>query len=315
MSERDILWRAAPLAPTRPDGSPWPRISIVTPSYNQGQFIEETIRSVLLQGYPNLEYIIVDGGSTDSSVGIIKKYSDYLHHWVNERDSGHGNALNKGFERSTGEIMCWLNSDDMYLPWTFRIVADIFTSYPQVNWITGLNAWWSDHGVLTAARRAPKNIYDYLLGNYAWIQQESVFWRRSLWERAGGHINENYRLMIDGELWSRFFLQDSLFIVDCILSGYRVHSTNRAQKYLTDCQAEMITIISDMRRDCADSILRTADSLARVKLFKRMLPCQHLNPIDQVARLVCRTLYARASYPLLSYRNGVWAQSRLPFSV
>lgn len=314
MSEQDILRRSEPMSPTRPDGSPWPRISIVTPNYNQGQFIEETIRSVLTQGYPNLEYTIIDGGSADASSSIIEKYSDHLHYWVSERDSGHGNALNKGFARSTGEIMGWLNSDDMYLPWTFRIVADIFSLFPQVNWIQGCNAWWSDHGVLTEAHRVPKNIYDYLLGNYAWIQQESVFWRRSLWERAGGYINENYRLMVDGELWSRFFLHDSLFTVDCILGGYRMHATNRAREHLADCRAEMVAIIREMRCGVAEDVLRTAGVLARVKQLRRM-PYHQLMPINNVARRIFPKSYARASYPLLSYRNGEWTQSRLPFSV
>jgi hypothetical protein len=190
-------------------------------------------------------------------------------------------------------------------------VADIFTSFPQVNWIVGYNAWWSDHGVLTEAHRAPKNIYDYLLGNYAWIQQESVFWRRSLWEQAGGRINENYRLMVDGELWSRFFLRDTLFIVDCILSGYRRHSTNRATERLADCHAEMTSIIGEMRRGCAEDVLRTAAAFAQVRSLGRV----PFVPINRVGRRLFRTEYLKASYPVLSYRDGEWTQWQLPFAV
>jgi len=98
-----------------PDGSDWPKISIVTPNYNYGHFIEETIRSVLLQGYPNLDYIIVDGGSTDNSVEIIKKYEPWLTYWVSETDKGQVDAINKGFTKATGEIYAWLNSDDLLL--------------------------------------------------------------------------------------------------------------------------------------------------------------------------------------------------------
>jgi glycosyltransferase involved in cell wall biosynthesis len=104
------------VAPLRPDGLPWPRISIVTPSYNQGDFIEETIRSVLLQGYPNLEYIVIDGGSTDQTIDVIRRYEKWLAYWVSEKDDGQPQAINKGLSRATGELFNWINSDDLLLP-------------------------------------------------------------------------------------------------------------------------------------------------------------------------------------------------------
>jgi glycosyltransferase involved in cell wall biosynthesis len=126
---------SAPLPGKMPDGSNWPRISIVTPSYNQGEFIEETIRSVLLQGYPNLEYIIIDGGSTDNSVEIIKKYKPWLTYWVSEKDRGQSHAINKGFEHATGEIYAWLNSDDYYLPVALKAFAQAYgTDKRSVAW-------------------------------------------------------------------------------------------------------------------------------------------------------------------------------------
>src|SRR5665811_68289 len=108
-------WTVEPqsLPAIRPDGSSWPPITIITPSYNQGQFIEETIRSVLLQGYPNLEYVIIDGGSSDGSLEVIQKYSPWLAHWVSEPDGGQSQAINKGFARAHGEVIAWLNSDDV----------------------------------------------------------------------------------------------------------------------------------------------------------------------------------------------------------
>jgi Glycosyl transferase family 2 len=123
-----------------------------------------------------------------------------VHYFVSEKDSRHGNALNTGFRQSTGEIMGWINSDDKYLPWTFRTVADIFEQHHDINGITGINAWWNDKGAMIEAGNVYKNIFDFLAGNFTWIQQESVFWRRSLWNKAGGFINEDYRLMVDGEL-------------------------------------------------------------------------------------------------------------------
>lgn len=115
-----------PLPETMADGKPWPRISIVTPSYNQGRFLEETLRSVLLQGYPDLEYIVIDGGSTDESGEIIRKYEAWLTYWVSERDQGQSDAINKGWRRCTGDIIVWLNSDDGYAPNALCEVARAF---------------------------------------------------------------------------------------------------------------------------------------------------------------------------------------------
>ena len=134
-------WHWAEESPQLPDnmtdGSPWPRISIVTPSYNQGQFIEETIRSVLLQGYPNLEYIIIDGGSKDNSVELIKKYESWLAYWTSEKDRGQTHAINKGFKRVTGVIFAWLNSDDVYLPGALHRVANEFQAHKELVMLAG----------------------------------------------------------------------------------------------------------------------------------------------------------------------------------
>ena len=184
-----------------------PRISIVTPSFNHAQFLEQTLCSVLDQNYENLEYIVVDGGSTDRSVEIINQYAPRLAYWVSEPDGGHGNALNKGFKRSTGEIMAWLNSDDLYFPWTLHTVAEIFAAHPEISWVTShSNAVVDQKGRVVSADRNYSNKYDYLLGRCN-IQQELTFWRRSLWDRAGGNINEDYKLMVDGELWNSILCQ------------------------------------------------------------------------------------------------------------
>ncbi|WP_017314698.1 glycosyltransferase family 2 protein [Mastigocladopsis repens] len=120
-----------------PDGFEYPRISIVTPNYNYGHFLEETIRSVLLQGYPNLEYIIIDGGSTDNSVEIIKKYEKWLSFWVSEKDSGQANAINKGIDLATGTWFNWLNSDDILLPTCLKTLVEISQIVKEAQWITG----------------------------------------------------------------------------------------------------------------------------------------------------------------------------------
>ncbi len=117
--------------------SNFPKVSIITPSFNQGQFLEDSIRSVLEQDYPNLEYIIVDGGSKDQSVEIIKKYQDHLTWWISEKDKGHADALNKGFSHATGEILAWLNSDDIYFPNAVSEAVSILRSHPEVGMVYG----------------------------------------------------------------------------------------------------------------------------------------------------------------------------------
>lgn len=201
-----------------------PRISVVTPSYNQGEFLEATLRSVVSQGYPNLEYVVIDGGSTDDSVSIIKRYEADLAYWVTEPDEGHAQALNKGFAQTTGEIMCWINSSDMYYPWTFETVAEVFSQLPQVDWITGTTSIFDVQGRPRAvASAATVNVYDVLAGDYRGVQQESVFWRRSLWDRAGGRLDQTLTCAADLDLWLRFFRVARLYHVGTLLGGFRVH--------------------------------------------------------------------------------------------
>ena len=114
-----------------------PKISVVTPSYNQARFLEACIESVLGQNYPNLEYIVMDGGSTDGSIEIIKKYEKHITYWKSERDAGQFDAINQGLNKSTGEIMTWINSDDLLHPWAFELVSWVFLTRPEVLWLTG----------------------------------------------------------------------------------------------------------------------------------------------------------------------------------
>lgn len=289
------------------------KISIVTPSFNQASFLEETIQSVVGQDYPNLEYVVIDGGSEDGSLNTLERYGSRFHYWCSEKDRGHGDALNKGFSHTSGEIMAWLNSDDKYLPWAFHTVNRIFHDFPHVNWIVGFNAWWNDEGVLTNASRVPKNIYDFLLGNYGWIQQESVFWRRSLWERTGGFISEDLKLMVDGELWSRFFLQDELYAVDCILAGYRYHSGNRAKHQYQNCISEMDHVIRSMATRCSEHVNDTYRRLKPISKLAKLPLIRHL-PVNQLARKLLPAAFAAAHYKIIQYEQGRWVEGTSPFS-
>lgn len=217
------------------------KISIITPSYNQVQYIEEAITSVLDQGYPNLEYIIIDGGSTDGTVEIIKKYEEYLSYWVSEKDKGMYNALNKGFSRTTGEIMGWINADDMLHRNSLFVLSEIFEEFKAVEWITGFPTNYDHFGrVYPSDNITDWNIYSYLTGKIRSIQQESTFWRRSLWDKSGGYLDENYKYAADYELWARFFLYSKLYFVKAMVGGFRKHgeqiSVDKKQKYIAECE-------------------------------------------------------------------------------
>lgn len=213
-----------------------PKISIVTPSFNQGEFLEECIDSILSQNYPNLEYIIMDGGSTDNSVEIIKKYEKYLTYWRSGRDAGQYAAIDEGFKKTTGEIMAWLNSDDKYHHLAFYKVAYIFSKHRDIEWVTGrptvldkdANVYWIYEHLPTFCReKYLKKIY-----RDPFIQQESTFWRRSLWEKAGGMLSSDLTYAGDLELWRRFFRVAQLYTVDTLVGGYRLHGNQKAALFM-----------------------------------------------------------------------------------
>lgn len=236
----------------------YPKISIVTVSFNSAKYIEAGILSILDQGYPNLEYIIVDGGSTDGTRDIIDKYRHRLAVVIYEPDKGPADALNKGFKKATGDIMGWLNSDDRLHTKSLFAVAEIFNSLNNVSWVMGFPTWFSSDGAClneiyynrTRPYYLPQYIGDNLhlkfarwskwrfaLGDFSAIQQESVFWRRSLWEKAGGHIKEEF-LSFDLELWTRFFEHAQLYTAQVMVGGFRVHgnqiSFNQQERYQHD---------------------------------------------------------------------------------
>jgi glycosyltransferase involved in cell wall biosynthesis len=221
----------------------YPKISIVTPSFNKGSFIEKTIQSVLGQDYPNLEYIIIDGGSTDNSIDIIQKYQTSLKYWITEKDDGMYHAIQKGFGHSTGEIMGWLNSDDILHPKSLFTIAEMFSSFEEVEWIQGHPTVVDETGRIVYSRNARNNKFDFYKKKYrdgVFIQQESTYWRQSLWEKAGSHISTDYKYAGDFELWMRFFNYAKLYNTSAIIGAFRFSgegqiTNNHYDAYLNEC--------------------------------------------------------------------------------
>jgi glycosyltransferase involved in cell wall biosynthesis len=222
----------------------WPRIALVTPVLNSGKYIEASIRSVLAQDYPNLDYFVVDGGSTDGTVDTIRKYEHKIAGWISEPDTGMYDALNKGFARARGEIMGWISGTDMLQPGGLAVAASVFRDLPDVEWITGRPTLYDEEGVtiqvgpIVRYSRIP-----FLASTNPSIQQESTYWRRSLWEKAGQYVDASRRMASDFELWVRFFRHARLFSVDALIGGFRKHGDSLGLQEMKACYAIQSEII------------------------------------------------------------------------
>jgi len=209
-------------------GNQRPRISIVTPSYNQGHYIDDTIQSVLFQGYPNLEYMIFDGGSTDQTCEVISQYESQLAYWVSARDKGQADAINRGFARSTGDILGWLNSDDMYLPGTLKKVERIMSSVgdePTIVFGNSMHLVEETHGAFGSHVEREHQILDLELADY--IIQPSSFWNRQVHDLVGP-LSEELHFGFDWEWFIRAKRAGVKFVpVDDFFSVYRIHSGHK----------------------------------------------------------------------------------------
>ena len=234
-----------------------PRVSLVTPSLNQGRFLEAALRSVHDQGYPELEHVVMDGGSTDGSADILARWANRLSACESAPDGGMYDALQRGFLRTTGEVMGWLNADDLHAPWTLSLVGDLFGRFPQIEWLTTLYPiLWDEQGHAVhigyggafnaRAFARGHNLYGAPWSVGGFVQQESTFWRRSLWERAGGRIDASLRLAGDFELWARFFHHAPLWAVAAPIAGFRRHGEQKTAREMDVYRAEAEQVL---RRD------------------------------------------------------------------
>jgi len=211
-----------------------PKISIITAAYNIEDYVEATLESVIGQKRADTEYIFIDGASSDATLKIAQRFSGDIDHLLSEPDSGQYHAINKGAALASGEVMGWLNADDILMPWALSTVAEVFEAFPEVDWITGLPSFINEAGQLTGTQSNlaayPRKFiqngwYSKHLGSY--LQQESMFWRRSLWERAGG-LDTRYTLAADFDLWTRFAEHATLVPVNTPLAAFRRREGQRS---------------------------------------------------------------------------------------
>jgi glycosyltransferase involved in cell wall biosynthesis len=239
-----------------------PKVSIITPSFNQGQFLEASIQSVLEQDYPNLEYIIVDGGSKDNSVEIIKKYENRLAWWISEKDKGHADALNKGFSHATGEILAWLNSDDVYFPNTVSEAVSILTSQPEVGMVYGDANLIDDSGAPAGKFASKQTSYRQMLRGSVHVPQATTFFRADVWRQVGP-LDLSLFFSFDYDLWVRIAKISQVLYVPKRWAKFRIHEAGK-------------TIINDDR--CYPDMLRVLEreggswfSVLRLRMITRKL--------------------------------------------
>jgi glycosyltransferase involved in cell wall biosynthesis len=218
-----------------------PLVSIVTPSFNQVRFLEETMRSALEQDYPRIEYIVMDGGSTDGSVEIIKKYEAHLAYWESTADKGQTDAINKGFGRASGEMLAWLNSDDLLLPGAVSSAVRFLQAHPEVGMVYGdaifINAEGEKIGNFSAAQTDLKR----LQRGYVHIPQQAAFFRADLWHKVGP-LDTSFYFAMDYDLWVRLAREAQLLYVPELWASFRLHGDTKTIAEDDRCWPEMLRV-------------------------------------------------------------------------
>jgi len=231
----------------------WPKITVVTPSFRQAQFLETTILSVLGQCYPNLEYIIMDGGSDDGSVDIIRRYESQIAHWESARDKGQSDAINRGFARATGDILCWLNSDDFFLPGTLRTIGRMLAgSVGRPALVFGSCVYFRESDGSARILRARPHPVETLRETDC-IYQPSSFWTKALWE-ANGPLDEELHFGFDWDWYIRARQHCDFVVHEGILSAYRRHAAHKSGSGGTKRRDEILRVV---RRHGSEAQIRS----------------------------------------------------------
>jgi glycosyltransferase involved in cell wall biosynthesis len=218
-----------------------PLVSIVTPSFNQAPFLEATIQSVLNQNYPNIEYIVIDGGSTDGCINILEKYSDKLSYWKSEPDAGQTDAINKGFNMAKGEIFAWINSDDVYHPGAISEAVEYLRQNPDVGLVYGDADFINDQGGWIGKFPAARTDYRRLRQGYVHIPQQSTFFRSRMWKLVGP-LDASFYFAMDYDLWVRLAALSPIRYIERTWAAFRLHGGAKSMASADRCWPEMIRV-------------------------------------------------------------------------
>jgi glycosyltransferase involved in cell wall biosynthesis len=201
-------------------------VSIVTPSYNQARFIEDTVQSVISQDYPHIEYLIVDGGSTDNTVELIRKYESKLAWWISERDMGQTDAINKGFARATGGILAWINSDDTYEPGAVSAAVKYLQEHPDIGMVYGDCNYIDEDGKVIGRFNSMQTSYHLIRQGYNHIPQQTMFFRADLWRQVGP-LDPSFHFAMDYDLWTRISARTEIKYVPQTWANFRLHDSGK----------------------------------------------------------------------------------------
>ncbi len=218
-----------------------PLVTIITPSYNQAPYLEDTILSVLMQDYPNIEYFIVDGGSTDGSLEIIKKYANQIAGWVSEPDQGQTDAINKGFSMANGEVLAWINSDDTYYPHAVKEAVDFLSSHPDVGLVYGDTNFINSNGRIIGRFNAQQTSYRRLRRGGVYIPQQSSFFRAEVWKEVGP-LDPDFYFAMDYDLWVRIAKEREIAYVPKLWANFRLHDDAKSIADDIRCWPEMLEV-------------------------------------------------------------------------
>ncbi|MCS3863263.1 glycosyltransferase involved in cell wall biosynthesis [Salinibacter ruber] len=305
-----------PLPETQPSGEPWPKISIVTPSYNQGRFLEETIRSILLQGYPNLEYIVIDGGSTDESEDVIKKYEPWIEYWVSEDDRGQTHAINKGLEQCTGDVFNWVNSDDYLARGALSVVGERFAASTPPEVLCGYNRRFDSETGKTVkyVRLFLSETPGRSVAKHRFIQT-STYYRMDVVQSLGP-FDEDLHYNMDKEYFIRYILQRGqkyVSFTDEVLSHFRLHDSSKTVSESKEHEDGKIEVYEQVLRALSIGSPLHTERDGKMKKVERWKPksVNRRKAIGSICIYLARKYATRGDFVL--YRHwltcrAIWAE-------